>query len=328
LPGVALVAAGLIFLSASFGPEDSGAADDHARAASPEALVDRSPDRIVGADACAECHVGEHRVWMETAHQKGSRLLTRSDLARDIAQRLGVRRIKADERCVSCHYTEQAADGRRLRAVSGVSCESCHGAAEGWMDPHSRFGGGALTAAEESPVEREERMRDCQSLGMVHTGRLFELAGACHDCHTINDPELIEAGHPTGEGFEFVAWSQGVIRHNFVREGSDRNPVSAPERRRVMLLAGAAAGLEHAMRGPGGDIDGAVEFLERLHGAAALAPIEELIGIGRRAQDAGVDTATIERVRAIGRAMVSDGVGADTRALDGFIGVSNSGGPR
>ncbi|MCB9848206.1 MAG: cytochrome c family protein [Phycisphaeraceae bacterium] len=306
----------------------SGAHLASATAGAPDAAVSAArvdASRVVGPDACAECHTNEHAVWMSTAHQSASLALTRDDEAKRIADALGVRRIKTDERCASCHFTMQQEEDKRPKSISGVSCESCHGAGASWIDPHSRFGPGASTAAEETPQHRAERHEYCDSMGMIRPSNLYAMASRCASCHVIADDELVKsAGHPDGLGFEFVSWSQGGMRHNFVREGSDSNPESSPERQRVMFLAGAAAGLESACRSVAGGastehVARALGALERIDAAVGIDAVKQLVAIGRGVRDAASAGEAAGKARSIGEAIVRDNTGSGVVGLDELI---------
>jgi hypothetical protein len=224
--------------------------------------------RVVGATECSECHVEETDVWQRTAHYTGARSLTRSPEARAIADALGIRRLKSDARCMSCHFTIEVAEDGEEKATTGVSCESCHGPARDWLPLHDDFGTGVATAADESPEHRVARTAACEDAGMNHTDNLLRIATRCFACHSIGDRELVEAGHPTGDGFELVAWSQGGVRHNFVR-GHATNVSSAPERMRLMYVLGQLLDFEHAAlslsraSGPSPFADSLVERAQR-----------------------------------------------------------------
>ncbi|QDU69190.1 multiheme c-type cytochrome [Engelhardtia mirabilis] len=204
--------------------------------------------QVVGPGECAECHEPETAVWLGSAHVSGGKVLTRSDEAKAIASALGVRRIKSDERCASCHFTLQAQEDGRFKAVSEVSCESCHGGAAGWVELHNDFGGTDSTAESETPEHRADRMRLCDEAGMHRPTEFVSLATRCYACHLISDSELVAAGHPIEDGLEFLAGSQGSVRHNFVR-GAGVNAPASTEQRRVMFVAGQAVRLEMALRG-------------------------------------------------------------------------------
>ena len=67
----------------------------------------RKVDKIVGANACAECHKDEAAVWKGTHHFSTFRKMPRSKEARDIAGKLKIKRIKSDALCAGCHFTQK-----------------------------------------------------------------------------------------------------------------------------------------------------------------------------------------------------------------------------
>lgn len=202
---------------------------------------------VLGPVSCAECHVEEFDVWKSSHHESGSRSLTRSKEAKLIAKKLGVRRIKSEERCASCHYT-LVPKGESSKAVSGVSCESCHGPAGGWVELHQEFGSVGTTIEQETSEHRDQRSAACDDVGMVRPDRVHQMAARCFTCHVIDDEELVDvAGHPSGEEFELVAWSQGEMRHNFLRGGGQVNADAPLARRRMMFIAGRMLDLKYSL---------------------------------------------------------------------------------
>src|SRR5262249_15247572 len=105
--------------------------------------------KVVGPDQCAKCHQPEVQQWMKTPHYATFDSLHRKPRAKEIADKLGVQSIKRSDICTQCHYTMQNQEGRN-RVVAGVSCESCHGGALGWLTMHSDYGGPGVTHATES----------------------------------------------------------------------------------------------------------------------------------------------------------------------------------
>ena len=91
-----------------------------------------APDaaKIVGPNACAECHKQEAEAWKGTHHFKTFREMPRNTQANEIAEKMGVRRIKSESLCLNCHFTVQEKDDKE-EPVAGISCESCHGAGRG-----------------------------------------------------------------------------------------------------------------------------------------------------------------------------------------------------
>ncbi len=208
-----------------------------------------NPARITGPDSCAKCHDAEVKQWMQTPHYRTFDTLHRTPEAKEIADRLGLRSVKRDGGCVSCHYTPQL-QGSRERLVAGVSCESCHGGARDWLQLHADYGGPNVTRDSEPPEHREARRQASVEVGMNNPSNLYLVARQCLSCHTVPNEQLVNVGHHkagTAE-FELVAWSQGKVRHNFVSSGGRVNATSSPERLRVMYVVGLMADLEASLR--------------------------------------------------------------------------------
>ena len=208
------------------------------------------PDAVLGNQSCVKCHAAEVKVWQQTPHAKTFDELHRRPEARQIASKLGVQSIKHDGRCVACHYTQQKDPTGGVHAIAGVSCESCHGAARDWLDVHHDYGAENITRLSESAEHRRQRIAASIQAGMRNPANVFLVAQSCLRCHTTADEELVNVGgHSAGSlDFEFVAWNQGTIRHNFVRSDGKTNELSSPERIRVMFVAGMIAELEASLR--------------------------------------------------------------------------------
>ncbi len=220
-----------------------------AAAGKPASMCD--PHSVMGNQSCVKCHASEIKVWQNTPHSRTFDELHRRPEAKKIAEKLGLKSIKHEGRCVSCHYTQQndSATGK-VHAISGVSCESCHGAAKKWLDVHHDYGGEGITRISETESHRRDRIANSIAAGMRNPANLFLVAQSCLRCHTTADEELVNVGgHSCGSlDFEFVSWSQGTIRHNFVRSDGTSNDASSPQRQRVMFVAGMIAELEAGMR--------------------------------------------------------------------------------
>ena len=207
------------------------------------------PARVMGPDSCAKCHEAEVKQWMRTPHYRTFDTLHRTPEAKEIADRLGLRSIKRDGGCVSCHYTPQL-QGSRERIIAGVSCESCHGGARDWLQLHADYGGPNITRLTESAEHRQARRQASVDAGMNNPSNLYLVARQCLSCHTVPNEKLVNVGHHkagTAE-FELVAWSQGKVRHNFVSSDGATNAVSPPARLRVMYVVGLMADLEASLR--------------------------------------------------------------------------------
>jgi hypothetical protein len=207
------------------------------------------PAKVVGSDQCAKCHQQEVDAWLRTTHFATFDALHRTPEAKAIAERLGLRSIKRNETCTKCHYTQQE-QGGRLRVIAGVACESCHGAAANWLASHADYGGANGTKDMESPEHRETRVRESIARGMNNPHNVYLIARECYNCHTVPDESLVNVGgHAAGSNdFEFVAWSQGNVRHNFLRTGGTVNAQSTPAELRVMYVVGVMTDLEYSLR--------------------------------------------------------------------------------
>ena len=95
------------------------------------------PAAVVGPDACGECHKTSVAAWNLTHHATTFRELPRSDEAKEITGNLGIKRIKAESDCLTCHFTS-GMDGDRVKPIAGISCESCHGAGRDWIKGTSK----------------------------------------------------------------------------------------------------------------------------------------------------------------------------------------------
>lgn len=210
---------------------------------------DYDPSKIMSPEACSRCHVQESQVWRQTPHAHNFEQLQRNPEARRIAANLGIRSVKRSELCASCHYTQKESDGKN-RVVAGVSCESCHGAARDWITIHNDFGGASVSSETESATHRANRLQRSRELGMRNPQNIYEIARSCLQCHTVPHESLVnQGGHIAGsQDFEFVAWSQGSIRHKFRSARGAYNAQASGSRLRVMYVAGMIADLEFSTR--------------------------------------------------------------------------------
>jgi hypothetical protein len=207
------------------------------------------PDKTVGPNACAECHKQEAEAWKGTHHFKTFREMPRRPRGNEIGKRMGVRRVKSEALCLGCHFTVQRKNGRE-ETIAGISCESCHSAAQDWIKVHGEFSG--KTEATETKAEKEARWRLAESKGMIRPGSIYRLAKNCYGCHVVPREDLVNVGgHRAGSAFELVSWSQGEVRHTtWHSKGKDNVPASAA-RKRMLYLVGLGVELETALRAVG-----------------------------------------------------------------------------
>ena len=205
--------------------------------------------KIVGPNACAECHKQEVEAWKGTHHFRTFREMPRNTEANEIAEKMGVRRIKSESLCLNCHFTVQQKNNKE-EPISGISCESCHGAGQDWIKVHSGFSG--KKEQTETKAEEEARWKLADSKGMIRPRSLYQLAKNCYGCHVVPQEDLVnKGGHRAGSDFELVSWSQGEVLHNtWYSKGKDNVPASAA-RKRMLYLVGLGVELETALRAVG-----------------------------------------------------------------------------
>ena len=149
--------------------------------------------KFLGAQSCANsmCHggAGEKRdqyvTWAKKDfHTRAPATLSMSRSAR-IAETLKISDATTSARCTECHNPFQAVPAERqgplVGKLEGVSCESCHNAAENWLLTHTR-----------TDLKYEQKV----AAGMRDLKNLYVRANTCVACHQNLDPELRAAGHP------------------------------------------------------------------------------------------------------------------------------------
>src|SRR5262249_11898858 len=177
--------------------------------------------------------------WKDSHHFRTFREMPRRKEANEIAERMGVQRIRSENLCLSCHYTVQQKENKK-QPIAGISCESCHSAGEDWIKVHSWFSG---------KTEKEGRWKVSDSKGMIRASALYQLAKNCYGCHVVPKEDLVnKGGHTAGSAFELVSWSQGEVRHNtWHSKGKENVPASAAHKR-MLYLIGLGVELETGIR--------------------------------------------------------------------------------
>jgi hypothetical protein len=149
--------------------------------------------KFIGSIGCrsSSCHggAGEKRsqyiTWSQKDfHAKAFAILLDARSAR-IADAIGIAEAQSSARCTVCHSPFRSVEQTRLtptaHADDGVSCESCHGAAEPWLRGHTR-------------TDWTYAMR--VTAGMRDLKNLYVRANTCVACHQNIDNDLLNAGHP------------------------------------------------------------------------------------------------------------------------------------
>lgn len=106
---------------------------------------------LIGAERCGTCHVAEYEDWKKSGHAEALARLSQSQ--------------QQDPVCRSCHTTGARKDDP---ALSGVQCESCHGAGSLYAPAH---------------VMRDPALAELLGLEKVS-------ATTCAPCHTASSPKV------------------------------------------------------------------------------------------------------------------------------------------
>jgi hypothetical protein len=155
----------------------------------------------VGPNECLNCHDhDDQRTWYEKKEipevqrlfpDKGANAGHINSLkqletpkSNDFAKAIGLAdKYDTKGACVTCHATVFAGD-----ANAGVSCESCHGAASGYLKPHQTKGAYDVSVAQYGQTKL--------------VGNIQAWTQQCTTCHIMDDDRLIKAGHPSGDDFD------------------------------------------------------------------------------------------------------------------------------
>ncbi len=134
----------------------------------------------------------ELRLWQEPSSRGGAHSRAYAALLTPRGQRiagsLGLGAAGSAPACLGCHATPAGARGDRFQLSDGVGCETCHGAASGWIASHYSVG-----ASHASNIAN----------GMTPLDRPQVRAGVCLDCHLGSGKPgqfvthaMMAAGHP------------------------------------------------------------------------------------------------------------------------------------
>lgn len=151
-----------------------------------------TPARFTGEQSCASsyCHGGgkgkdQFQIFQKKdIHNHAHEVLANNRSTR-MGESLGITDVTRDARCTVCHSPQQSLALERFAAgvkpVAGVSCESCHGAAENWLRFHTR-----------TDITHDQRVGS----GLREVKSLYARSNVCVGCHLNIDQQLVTAGHP------------------------------------------------------------------------------------------------------------------------------------
>jgi hypothetical protein len=204
-----LLSAGALLLAAIFSPPSfsqtrSTAYDSSGKYTGPGSCASTSCHGSITPRMENDVLQNEYSTWIvKDKHAQSYKALT-GNVGERMAGILGLGKAETAARCLACHAlnpppTERS---RTFDVSEGVSCESCHGPASGWLGPHT---------------ERDWTHQKSLALGMVDTRDLVKRTEKCLSCHLGNeekfvDHEMIAAGHPD-LFFELDSFSAVMPRH-------------------------------------------------------------------------------------------------------------------
>jgi hypothetical protein len=294
------------------------------------------PEKVGGPESCAECHYEEIESWKKSVHNRTVNELHRKPETAAMLTKLGLGKIKTERQCQECHYLNRLEDGD-LIATNGISCESCHGAGQDWAKTHGDYGEGFKKNTE--PAEHRARRR-AQALlaGMIMADNLYALGASCYQCHVMNDEKIVNVGGhpPMSEGFNFLTWSQGEVRHTMIHTDYKENPEATPAHRRRLFVLGLILEVEFGFRavalaterGAYGltlarRVDAARKQLEQIQ---ALAPTPELGAIvplasaaALRLNNGAALNEAADKLATLGRQFAERITGEQLAAIDSLV---------
>jgi hypothetical protein len=189
-----------------------------ALAASPAETAGTVSGKYVGPGGCAasSCHgsvqpktitrilQNEYSIWIgQDKHARAFSVLS-NPVSMRIGRILNIGRPDQAAKCLVCHALYAPVEQRVqiFELDDGVSCESCHGPASGWLGPHT---------------QRDWPHEKSVALGMYDTRNLTRRSEKCLTCHLgtaekFVDHEMIAAGHPDLT-FQLDFFSTAMPRH-------------------------------------------------------------------------------------------------------------------
>ena len=190
----------------------------------------------VGSCSSSNCHgsvsprnatnvlQNEYVTWEKhDPHSKAWINLTNEDSKR-IAYNLGIENPEKEPWCLRCHATyleDDARKGANFHIEDGVGCESCHGAAEKYLGPHTA-----------NDATRESNLANGM-LDVVSPSKRVKLCASCHfgDESQYVNHRLIGAGHPRltfkFDTFSMIKPKMGVVDEDFIKKKADYTPANA-----------------------------------------------------------------------------------------------------
>lgn len=245
--------------------------------------------KVKGYEDCTQCHKFSVEAWKRSSHFKSLETLNldKEGKAKAIMKAMGLEGSPASHTsCAQCHFTDKVTKNvnqftnKKFGPVYGVSCESCHGASEDWIELHNKSSlkdikdkfGTLKSDAQKAEFLKSVHMKTIgdsipgdfvkwrddisAKAGMIRPQMTYALINNCYECHTIGDKDVVnktaelDEPHAAGSEFEIVAWLSGEVKHSF-KDADPDNPKNKPftiEEKRFLYVAGKVLFAEHAFR--------------------------------------------------------------------------------
>ncbi len=170
-----------------------------------QSAVTVAPGNYVGVATCGgtTCHgrsqgdgprvrQDEIMLWQDPATAAGAHsrayAVLREPRSRAIAERLGIGEATGAPMCLGCHATPAGPRGVRFQTTDGVGCESCHGAASGWLTSHYAVGGTHAANVRNGLVPLDDARARAERCLNCHFGSAQDGQFVTH--------RIMAAGHP------------------------------------------------------------------------------------------------------------------------------------
>lgn len=133
-----------------------------------------------------------------------------------IAAKLNIADAVTSEQCLTCHAMNipAAQRGETFDIETGNSCETCHGPAERWRQPHAKAG---WTSEQRAALGTAGLLK---THGLLDTTDIAQRATMCVSCHLQIDKSLVDAGHPELQ-FELYGYNNYLFKDAFSKHWSE-----------------------------------------------------------------------------------------------------------
>lgn len=185
--------------------------------------------QYLGRAKCVNCHDHDNeKLWSEKKdgpppnnHLNALKQME-SPKSKAFADAIGVKDVyDLGSSCVRCHATVVKGD-----VSGGITCESCHGAGSGYLEPH----------------QKKDALAQAVALGMYDfVKKPMNWAGFCMTCHVMDDGRLIAAKHPSGDDFDLGA-KFGVVATGHWKSTYDKAQITAAGKAAAAPLAAKRKG--------------------------------------------------------------------------------------